>query len=95
MVAPSHLVISGYYGFANTGDEAVLAALISGLRQRNPDIRITVLSADPEATSRQYDVNAVLRTDTHAIGLLFRNSDLLISGGGSLIQDATSFRSLA
>jgi len=85
-----HLVISGYYGYGNTGDEAILAALTDEVRRRYPDVQVTVLSAAPEATARQYGVEAIPRGSLHAIWRALRDADLLISGGGGLIQDATS-----
>jgi len=85
-----HLLISGYYGYGNTGDEAILAALADELRRRYPDVQLTVLSADPEATARQYGVEAIPRWSLPAIWRALRGADLLISGGGGLIQDATS-----
>jgi len=84
------LMISGYYGYGNTGDEAILAALTDELRRRYPDVQLTVLSADPEATARQYGVEAIPRWSLPAIWRTLRSADLLISGGGGLIQDATS-----
>jgi len=85
-----HLVISGYYGYGNTGDEAILAALTDELRHRYPDVQLTVLSADPEVTARHYGVEAIPRWSLPAIWQALRGADLLISGGGGLIQDATS-----
>ncbi len=85
-----HLVISGYYGYGNTGDEAILAALTDELRRCYPDVQLTVLSAAPEATARQYGVEAIPRWSLPAIWRALRGADLLISGGGGLIQDATS-----
>ncbi len=85
-----HLVISGYYGYGNTGDEAILAALSEELHNRYPDAQLTVLSATPEATARQYKVEAIPRWSLPAIWRALRGADLLISGGGGLIQDATS-----
>ncbi len=84
------LVISGYYGYGNIGDEAILAALITELRRRHPEAELTVLSSAPEATSAQYEVEAVSRWSLPAIWRALRGADLLISGGGGLIQDTTS-----
>jgi polysaccharide pyruvyl transferase CsaB len=86
------VVISGYYGFGNVGDEAVLSAMLSALRQQLPAARMTVLSADPVATRRLHNVHAVPRAGLRLFGTL-AGADLFISGGGSLIQDATSARS--
>jgi polysaccharide pyruvyl transferase CsaB len=89
------VVISGYYGFSNLGDEAVLASIIGGLKQESQDlVDITVLSACPERTEKTYAVKAVPRTSLAKVVKILTNCNLLISGGGSLIQDITSFRSL-
>jgi len=45
------LVISGYYGFNNVGDEAILYAIVQTLKKQRPDIQITVLSNNPGQTA--------------------------------------------
>ena len=87
------LVLSGYYGFDNLGDEAVLAATVAELRRRRPGLDILVLSASPEATARAHGVTGVPRARPGAIAAALRGCDLFLSGGGSLFQDATSWRS--
>lgn len=89
----SRIVLSGYYGFDNLGDEAVLAATVAELRRRRPDLEIDVLSASPEATARAYGVTGIPRTQPRAVAHALRGADLFLSGGGSLFQDATSWRS--
>ncbi len=91
---PLDAVISGYYGFQNSGDDAVLKAVIDGLRTKKPDIKITVLSKRPKQTREIYKTDAVYRYDIFKIYRLMKSAKLLISGGGSLIQDVTSNRSL-
>lgn len=86
------VVLSGYFGFGNLGDEAVLAAMLAALRPRMPATEFTVLSADPQSTARQHGVRAVSRLGPHAFRAM-AGADLVISGGGSLIQDVTSVRS--
>ncbi len=88
------VVISGYYGFNNLGDEAVLYSMLQSLRRYIPGIEITVLSNDPPATAREYGVAAVDRWNMRAVAGAVRRSRLLISGGGSLLQDVTGLRSL-
>ncbi|HMA99973.1 MAG TPA: polysaccharide pyruvyl transferase CsaB [Spirochaetota bacterium] len=83
------IVISGYYGFNNLGDEAVLAGIISLLKKKNKELKITVLSAAPEKTAELYNVNAVSRTSLIHILAVLAEADLFISGGGSLLQDVT------
>lgn len=84
------ILISGYFGFRNTGDEAVLVGTIEGTRKRLPEAEICVLSADPPATAGEYRVEAADRWRTSSIWSELRRADFLIQGGGSLLQDVTS-----
>ena len=86
------IVISGYYGFDNCGDEAVLLAIIHCLKTLAPNVKITVLSGNPEKTRKLYGVDALNRWNPVRIALMLLTCRLLISGGGSLIQDVTSAR---
>lgn len=89
------IALAGYYGFDNAGDEAILAAIISSLRHRiDEEVEITVLSADPARTEKLYNVSAVDRFSLVGIITVFYQVDLLLLGGGSLLQDTTSQRSL-
>lgn len=88
------IVISGYYGFANAGDEAMLTAIINTLRQLDPQAEITVITGNCAATAARHRVRAVKRTDFFAIVRSLAACSLVISGGGSLLQDVTSSRSL-
>ncbi|WP_100009952.1 polysaccharide pyruvyl transferase CsaB [Lentibacillus sediminis] len=89
-----HVVLSGYYGYDNVGDEAILLSIIGSLRQVNPEIEITVLSSNPASTARSYMVNAVNSRNVLEISQAIRNADGLISGGGSLLQDKTGIRTI-
>ena len=88
------IVVSGYYGFDNCGDEAILFAMIHCLRKLRPNVRIVVLSNNPEKTEALYGVKAVNRWKPAAIAFELLTCRLFISGGGSLIQDVTSTKSL-
>lgn len=90
----SNIVISGYYGSRNAGDEAMLAAMIEVLSDMEPKINITVISADPAETEKRHGVKAVSWMNIGEIIGALRRADLLISGGGSLLQNVTSSRSL-
>ena len=72
------LVISGYYGYGNTGDEAVLEGMLTSLHKAG-HVHTTVLSADPEATRALHGVDAISRTDP-------RGSVARLGPGGSLDQ---------
>jgi polysaccharide pyruvyl transferase CsaB len=84
------VLLSGYYGFHNIGDEAVLGGILAGLRARLPAVRPVVLSGDPAGTEALHDVEAVPRG---ALVRALHEADLFASGGGSLLQDVTSLRS--
>src|SRR5690554_797131 len=88
------IVISGYFGFSNTGDESILLSLIEQIRQNAQDVEIVVLSDQPEKTSLDYNVDAIKRDDFIEIIKMFKRSDIFINGGGSLLQDITSSKSL-
>ena len=60
---PKRILISGYYGFGNTGDEAILAAICRDLRAVQPGVKLTVLSGDPGATRSMHRVSSILWTD--------------------------------
>lgn len=87
-------LISGYYGFGNLGDEALLSVIVSQLKARYPYAEIDVLSAKPEDTAHELRVEATPRWDAKAIRGAIDRADVVISGGGGLLQNATSLRSL-
>ncbi|MDH7600970.1 MAG: polysaccharide pyruvyl transferase CsaB [Armatimonadota bacterium] len=85
------IVVSGYYGFGNLGDEAVLAGIVETFRRLGVPAHFTVLSGSPAITVAQHpSVSAVNRFSIVEVFRAIRNSDLVISGGGSLLQDVTS-----
>ena len=88
------IVSSGYYGFANAGDEAMLSAIVGSLLALLPDAEITVITGNPAATAKSHGVKTVHRFNVFAIISALSRCDLLISGGGSLLQDVTSSRSI-
>lgn len=89
----SGVAISGYYGYGNVGDEIILDNLVEWLRTRAGIDDIVVLSGDPAATSSRLRVRSVQRYSPIAVVRELLRSSLLVSGGGSLIQDRTSVRS--
>lgn len=88
------IIVSGYYGFGNSGDEAILKTIIRDLKELDKDIDITVLSFHPELTQDKNNVKAVNRFNIISIIKNISRCDMLVSGGGSLLQDVTSTRSL-
>lgn len=88
------IALLGYYGFGNSGDDALLRAILDDLRQAAPMAGPVVLSFRPKKTRADYGVQSINRFNFFAISRLFSRCKLFLSGGGSLIQDVTSTKSL-
>ncbi len=88
------VVISGAYGMGNAGDEAVLAGILAELRRIDPAMPVTVLARDPAGETKRHGVPAVHPFRVLSWYRILRRSALLISGGGTLLQDVTSRRNL-
>lgn len=86
------VLISGYYGFNNTGDEAMIETFSIALAKKN--YKLIVLSSNPDRTKELYNVEAYDRYNLAEIVKAIRKSDILVSGGGTLFQDITSKKSI-
>ncbi len=89
-----NVVMSGYYGFSNAGDDAILESIHQSILEASDEVEITVLSNDPEQTKTCYGLNALHRFKICSVWKALRRCDALLSGGGSLLQDRTSTRSI-
>lgn len=87
------LLICGYYGYGNGGDEALLVALLQQLQQLPSPVQPVVLSHQPAQTAATYSVLACPRFNGLALQRCLREAEAFIWGGGSLLQDRTSWRS--
>lgn len=91
MAGQARVLICGFYGFGNTGDEAILAGMVASLRRLDPGVEITVLSGSPEETSRRYGVKALYigrrLSGLYQVAERAKRADLFILGGGGLLQD--------
>ncbi len=90
----SGVLICGAYGMSNAGDEAILEAVLGEMRSIDPDMPITVLSRTPAATAEKHGVRSLHMFDLFGFLRVMKSCRLYINGGGSLIQDVTSSRSL-
>ena len=77
------IVISGYYGFNNAGDEAMLSAILQALQGTFDSPDITVISGDPKSTAASFGVHTVPRFSISGICRSIFSSDLIISGGAA------------
>ena len=82
------ILMSGYYGFNNSGDEAILTTIYENICKMDKNIHITVLSRDPKETTQKYGFKDVVsRFDFFKVLYEIKKCDILLSGGGSLLQD--------
>ena len=84
------VLIAGYYGFDNTGDEAILTAMLADLRALAPGLEATVVGEDTRAMSA-HGVATVHWRDVPGITAAVQGADLVILGGGGLFQDSSAF----
>ena len=91
---PFRIVMSGYYGFSNAGDEAILNAIHRNLMKLPQNLKVKVLISNPEKAKEIYDFDMVDRFHIFSLLRAIHRCDLLISGGGSLLQDRTSTKSI-
>lgn len=88
------VTICGAYGRGNAGDDAILLAILTELRAVDPDLSFQVFSRNPRDTRMNYRVNAFYTFNAFKALYHFKRAKLFINGGGSLMQDVTSYRSL-
>ncbi|MDO4270317.1 MAG: polysaccharide pyruvyl transferase CsaB [Eubacteriales bacterium] len=88
------IVICGAYGRGNAGDDAILEAIVQEMRALAPDRTICVMSRRPKETRLVYRTGAIYTFNVFSVLRRFRRAALYINGGGSLMQDVTSTRSL-
>ncbi len=81
------VLIAGYYGHRNLGDEAILRVMVEELRRGTPQLDITVVSSSPAETQAAHHVHAVRERDLPAILDAARACDLIIVGGGGLFHE--------
>lgn len=89
------IMVLGYYGYANLGDEAILATLCDDLENLGIKRKdILVPSGNPAKTEQEHGVKALDRFSLTKIWAALGSTHCLIVGGGSLLQDVTSKRSI-
>lgn len=89
--AKKQVLISGYYGYGNMGDDTILHTIC---REYGEFCDLTVLSMTPRKTAKDYGISAIPRFSLWKLHGAMRHAELLLFGGGSLLQDRTSTRSL-
>ncbi len=88
MSEPTRVLVSGWVGAMNIGDELVFRALAIKLQDRGVAIR--VMSRDPQGTEALHGVDAIGWYNPPAVLGTIARCDGLILGPGGLLQDETS-----
>ena len=86
-----NVLLCGYYGQHNLGDDALLAALLANVPC---SWRVIATAADQRRIREQFQIHTCSRRRPLALLLALLRSRVMVLGGGSLLQDTTSFRSL-
>jgi polysaccharide pyruvyl transferase CsaB len=81
------ILVVGYYGFGNIGNETILSIMLAQLRDKRPELRVVVASGNPRETEAAHGVQAVAWNDMAGIHRAVQVSDLVIVGGGGLFHD--------
>lgn len=87
-------VICGAYGMDNAGDDAVLAAIVASLRRLDREATLTVIARHGKKTGKRFGIAGINRLNVLGWLRAMGKAKLFILGGGSLLQDVTSRRSL-
>lgn len=89
-----HIVVCGYFGCGNIGDDLILQGFLRELRDIAPNVRVTALTDRPRHQSKRFGVTCRARRNPFSVLFSFARADAFLCGGGSLLQNATSNRSL-
>ena len=81
------VLIAGYYGAGNLGDEAILSCMLQELGKAIPDFEASVVSTDPADTTHRHGIPSVGYQDIPGLIAAARDSNLVILGGGGLFHD--------
>lgn len=88
------IIICGAYGYGNAGDDAILKSIISSVKDMDEDMPVTVIAKNTQKVKNKFRVNSFYTFNIFSMINSMRKSLVYINGGGSLIQNITSSRSL-
>ncbi len=81
------IFLSGYFGFGNLGDEAILEAVVTELKRRHPSVRLIASSGNPTETVGRYGIDAVDFFASEQVGDAIAHCRLVLFGMGGVFQD--------
>ena len=88
------LTVGGYFGCGNIGDDAILLGFLEAVRELAPRVEVRALTESPCRDARRFGIPCYARKNPFAVRFAFLSSRAFLCGGGSLLQNATSNRSL-
>ena len=89
------VTVGGYFGCGNLGDDAILQGFLLGMHTVAPEIRVQALTGAPRRNRQRLGISCHNRKNPLSIWLAFSASRAFLCGGGSLLQNLTSRRSLS
>ncbi len=88
------VLLCGYYGFGNMGDDVLLSRAVAHARQKYPALPVCALTASPYVCRRKFGVRCVSRSSLFYVLREIERAEVVVFGGGTLLQNGTSHRSL-
>lgn len=87
-VRPSRpVIVSGFYGANNLGDEAILQSIARNLRARDASIECTVVATNAQRVIRRHGLEALDRAKLNRCDDALRSAEAFVLGGGGLWHD--------
>ncbi len=87
------ILLAGYFGFDNAGDEAIFESVVENFRRLHPQAELSALVQNADTADR-LGVNPIARSHLPSIWKAMAGHDLFVQGGGGLFQDTTGPKSV-
>ncbi len=88
------VLLCGYYGFGNMGDDALLLRAVERAEQKYPALSVCAMTAGGKRDAGKFGIRCEKRSDILKLIREIRRCGVVVFGGGTLIQNSTSRRSL-
>ncbi len=88
------ILLCGYYGFGNIGDNALLRASAELAKKKFKGWEISALTKKPHKDKQSFRLRCINRFSPIRVFWEIYKADILVFGGGTLLQERTSLRSL-
>ena len=88
------IVLCGFYGFGNLGDDSLLLESIKKCGREYEGMKVSALTLGGKRDVERFGVRCVARQNPFAVMKEIRRADIFVFGGGTLLQEYSSRRSL-